>query len=109
MDDRYVGERKVLFILKDGDGRKVYVAAPRELKKPSLLAYTHVRYVLHTWLTSCVLRYLKSLTCSGTNRKGLGPKVLVEVSAVSLLGGWKTEVGPTSESRETPSEGGRGG
>ena len=34
------------------------------------------------------------------NKNGLAPKVLVEVSMVSLLGGWNTEVGTSSESRE---------
>lgn len=37
----------------------------------------------------------------------MGPKVLVEVRLVSLLGGWKTEEGPMSASSETPWEGGR--
>ena len=32
---------------------------------------------------------------------GFGPKVLVELSTVSLLGGWKTDEAPRSES--TPS------
>ena len=34
-------------------------------------------------------------------RKGLGPKVLVGVSVVSLQGGWNTVAGPISESRLT--------
>lgn len=71
--------------------------------KPPLPAYAHT--CPHTWLTSCALRYLKILTCSGTNRKGLGPKVLVEVRVVSRFGGWNTDVGPMSESRDAPSEG----
>lgn len=35
------------------------------------------------------------------NKNGFGPKVLVEVRMVSLLGGWKTDAG-TSASNETP-------
>ena len=67
------------------------------------LAHSRTRL---TWAA----RDLKSLTCSGTNKNGFGPKVLVEVRLVSLLGGWKTEEGPMSASRETPKrEGGREG
>lgn len=35
------------------------------------------------------------------NKNGFGPKVLVEVRTVSLLGGWKTDAG-TSDSSEAP-------
>ena len=49
---------------------------------------------------------LGRLTCSGTNRKGLGPKVLVGVRAVSRVGGGNTEVG-MSEARGAPAGGER--
>lgn len=42
------------------------------------------------------------LTCCGIKTNGFGPKVVVDVNTVSLLGGWNTEFGPRSASKETP-------
>ena len=45
---------------------------------------------------------IKYLTCCGMKTNGFGPKVVVDVSTVSLLGKWNTELGPKSASRLTP-------
>ena len=87
-----------------------FVAAPCEIgggreKLFTLSPFSPFSRDTHTGLTFLgTNECLGRLTCSGTNRKGLGPKVLVGVRAVSRVGGWNTEVG-MSESRGAPARG----
>ena len=67
--------------------------------------HTHTHMHTHTHEHTCTCTHIHT-SRGARKRKGLGPKVLVGVRTVSLLGGWNTEVGPISES--TPTRGGGG-